>query len=303
MIDLLIAITLGGIFFLIRGFFLLVYSQKWKIPKQPFPRNWNELLEEHIPYYSFLSAEEKYKFKQRIHIFLFNVKITGIKTYVTDLDKIRIAASAIIPVFSFPDWEYSFLEEVLLYPDDFTIKIGENESPKMKGLVIENNYLNGKIMFSQKALEEGFQNNHDKMNVGIHEFVHFIDKADEQIDGIPKKLLQNSAVAGWIHLMHSKISEILKNESDIRTYGSTRSAEFLAVTSEYFFERPVIMKKKHPRLYAFISTIYKQNPALKKKTFNAISQTKSQDKCPCGSGKYFKDCCEKYNLIENKHIL
>ena len=303
MIDLLIAITLGGIFFLIRGFFLLVYSQKWKIPKQPFPGNWNELLEEHIPYYSFLNAEEKFKFKQRIHIFLFNVKITGIKTYVTDLDKIRIAASAIIPVFSFPDWEYSFLEEVLLYPDDFTIKIGENESPKMKGMVLGNNYLNGKIMFSQKALEEGFQNNHDKMNVGIHEFVHFIDKADEQIDGIPKKLLQNSAVAGWIHLMHTKISEILKNESDIRTYGSTRSAEFLAVTSEYFFERPVIMKKKHPRLYAFISTIYKQNPALKKKTFDAISQTKSQDKCPCGSGKYFKDCCEKYNLIENKHIL
>ena len=296
MIDLLIILTLGVLFFLIRAFFLLAHSPKWKTPKNSYPESWDPLLEHHINYYKFLNPEEKIRFRQRMHIFLFNVKITGIKTYVTELDKIRIAASAIIPVFSFPDWEYSFLEEVLLYPDDFTINIGEDESPKMKGLVSENKIIENKIMFSQKALEEGFQNHHDKLNVGIHEFVHFIDKADDQIDGIPKKLLQNDTVLEWINLMHSKISEILKDESDIRAYGSTHSAEFLAVTTEYFFERPIVMKKKHPKLYAFISTVYKQNPALKKKTFKTITQTKAQDKCPCGSGLAFKNCCMKYNI-------
>lgn len=297
MINILIVLTLSAIFILIRSFFLAVYASKWKSPKSLFPMGWDHLLEQNINYYTFLNSDEKTKFRQRIHIFLFNVQITGIKTTITDLDKIRIASSAIIPVFNFPHWEYNFLEEVLLYPNDFTIKIKKKESPKMKGLVGGNGYFNGKMMFSRKALEEGFQNNQDNMNVGIHEFAHLIDKEDNQIDGVPDILLKNYSTAAWIDLMQNKISEILKNKSDIRAYGSTRSAEFLAVTTEYFFERPIIMKKKHPKLYAFMSNMYKQNPALKKQTFYTISKTKALEKCPCGSGIHFKDCCLKYNTI------
>jgi len=296
MIDFLIVITFTAIFILIWYFFQEVYNNQWKTPKLLFPMGWNDLLEQNINYYTFLSPEEKIKFQQRIHTFLFNVKITGIKTKVTDLDKIYISSSAIIPVFNFPNWEYDFLEEVLLFPDDFTIKIQEKESPKMKGLVGGSGYLNGKMMFSRKALVHGFENNNDNLNVGIHEFAHLIDKEDGRIDGVPEILLKNKSIAAWIHLTQSKISEILKNKSDIRPYGATRSAEFLAVTTEYFFERPIIMKKKHPKLYAFISSVYKQNPALKKQTFYKISKTKTEDKCPCGSGLAFKNCCTKYNI-------
>ncbi len=296
MINFLIIITISVIFILIRYLFIEAYAFKWKTPKHPFPTGWTTLLEQNIHYYSYLDAEEKIKFQQRIHIFLFNVKITGIKTSVTDIDKIRIASSAIIPVFNFPDWEYNFLEEVLLYPDDFTVKIQEKESPKMKGLVVESGYLNGKMIFSRKALTEGFQNNNDKLNVGIHEFTHLIDKEDDLIDGVPEILLKDQSIEAWINLTQQKIAEILKNKSDIRPYGAKRSAEFLAVTTEYFFERPNIMKKKHPKLYAFIANMYKQNPALKRQAFYPINKTKTQEKCPCGSGNYFKDCCAKYNI-------
>jgi Mlc titration factor MtfA (ptsG expression regulator) len=39
------------------------------------------------------------------------------KTNVEDLDRVLIAASAIIPIFNFPGWQYVHLHEVLLYPD------------------------------------------------------------------------------------------------------------------------------------------------------------------------------------------
>ena len=37
---------------------------------------------------------------------------------------------------------------------------------------------------------------------------------------------------------------ISDNHSDIRKYGGTNEAEFFAVASEYFFERPDLLKKK-----------------------------------------------------------
>ena len=47
------------------------------------------------------------------------VRITGIRTDVDDLCRLLVAASAVIPIFGFPDWEYARLGEVLIYPSAF----------------------------------------------------------------------------------------------------------------------------------------------------------------------------------------
>ncbi|WP_317131330.1 zinc-dependent peptidase [Polaribacter glomeratus] len=46
------------------------------------------------------------------------------------------------------------------------------------------------------------------------------------------------------------------NKSDIRNYGVTSEIEFLAVAGEYFFERPKLIKKKHPELYRMLETCF-----------------------------------------------
>jgi Mlc titration factor MtfA (ptsG expression regulator) len=48
--------------------------------------------------------------------------------------------------------------------------------------------------------------------------------------------------------MQKKIRAIIDERSDINPYGATNEAEFLAVASEYFFERPKLLKEKHPDL-------------------------------------------------------
>tara|TARA_R110000765_G_scaffold9911_3_gene30825 strand:+ start:227 stop:403 length:177 start_codon:yes stop_codon:yes gene_type:complete len=48
------------------------------------------------------------------------------------------------------------------------------------------------------------------------------------------------------------------NHSDIRKYGGTNEAEFFAVASEYFFERPDLLKKKHPELYKVLVECFNQ---------------------------------------------
>ena len=42
---------------------------------------------------------------------------------------------------------------------------------------------------------------------------------------------------------------------------ATDPAEFFAVITEAFFEKPVALKGKHPQLYAELSQFYRQDPA------------------------------------------
>ena len=86
-----------------------------------------------------------------------------------------------------------------------------------------------------------------------------IDKSDNIIDGIPSLLLEKQYTIPWLDLINQKIEEIYKDKSDINPYGATNRAEFFAVISEYFFERPQLLKRKHPELYQILEEIFDQD--------------------------------------------
>jgi Mlc titration factor MtfA (ptsG expression regulator) len=44
-------------------------------------------------------------------------------------------------------------------------------------------------------------------------------------------------------------------------YGTTDPAEFFAVVTECFFEKPRALEKRHPELYAELKSFYRQDPA------------------------------------------
>jgi Mlc titration factor MtfA (ptsG expression regulator) len=93
--------------------------RRWKMPSKEFPINWRKVLITKVSYYNNLTTEEKPRFEYKIQEFLQNVRITGISTDVNDTDRLLVAASAIIPIFAFPAWQYVNLKEVLLYPNQF----------------------------------------------------------------------------------------------------------------------------------------------------------------------------------------
>ena len=94
--------------------------------------------------------------------------------------------------------------------------------------------------------------------------MHLIDKLDDSTDGIPERLLEHQYTIPWLTLIHKEMEAINDNHSDIRKYGGTNQAEFFAVASEYFFERPDLLKKKHPELYKMLVECFRQEPALLK---------------------------------------
>lgn len=237
---------------------LLIYSsRKKKTPlSQPEIDVERQILEQNVLFYSRLNAQEKLRFEDSLRIFLKRVKITGIKTMVEDMDKVFIAASAIIPVFAFRGWEYKNIHEVLLYPDSFTQDYKqEGEGRNTLGMV-GNGAMSNVMILSQQDLRNGFFNKTDTSNTAIHEFVHLVDNADKDTDGEPRALLPDECIKPWLKRMHYEIQQIKEGASDINPYGATNEAEFLAVASEYFFEQPEKMQQKHPELYAMLEKIF-----------------------------------------------
>jgi Mlc titration factor MtfA (ptsG expression regulator) len=190
--------------------------------------------------------------------FLETKNIEAVHFELEELDRLLIAASAVIPVFRFKTWNYSNLTTVLIYPDYFDDDLqfdSKVEGRSIGGLVGTGRFENQMIL-SRKALHHGFSNKTDKGNTAIHEFIHLLDKEDGVIDGIPAALLDKQYTIPFLQLVHKKMEEINNDASDIRNYGGTSQIEFLAVAGEYFFERPKLLKRKHPELYKMLDACF-----------------------------------------------
>ncbi|NRA36686.1 MAG: zinc-dependent peptidase [Planctomycetes bacterium] len=245
-------------------------------------------LHSHVDYYRKLTTDDRLIFENRCLAFISSTEIIGHETDVCDEDRLLVAASAVIPVWSFKNWHYINIRQVILLATSFNIDMElQQDDSHIRGLV-GSGHLNGKMLLSKSALHHGFSNDKDKRNVGIHEFAHLIDMSDGNCDGLPAALNQHIFAAPWFQLIFKKIMEIDNNKSNIDAYGATNNQEFFAVASEYFFERGKMLQRKHPELYTALEDFYQQDTAAIE---NEI-KIRRKDPCPCGSGKKYKNCHE-----------
>jgi Mlc titration factor MtfA (ptsG expression regulator) len=246
-------------------FLLYIIFRKKKRQRSihPFNEEDRAALTEYVEVYKALDNDKQVEFEKRMLHFLSSTRITGVNTEVDRLDELLIAASAIIPILGFPNWEYMNLNEVLLYPGSFGEKFNQEGAERTTaGIVGDGPYQNIMIL-SKDALRHGFMNKSVPHNTAIHEFVHLIDKTDGAVDGVPEFLLSKQYVLPWLNMIRQKIAEIHQNDSDINPYGATNEAEFLAVASEYFFEQPDLLQEKHPELYALLTKMFRREPEVK----------------------------------------
>lgn len=259
----------------------LAHKDIWKA-------DWSLFLQKSVSFYQRLSDKDKVCFEQRCLLFWQTTKIESSQDVeVTDEDRLLVAASAIIPVWSFTHWHYFNIKTVILLPGRFNDKYQYGMPDSVISGMVGTGAMIGKMALSKPDLHHGFSNDADKHNVGIHEFVHLVDMADGQTDGFPERVTKYEYCAPWFEFVHHKINEMENSSSNINDYATTNSAEFFAVSSEYFFERPKMLKKKHPKLYEYLSQFYQQNLA----ELEADVAPKKNAPCPCGSGKKYKRCC------------
>ena len=284
-------------------------TRKWrrrrKVLARAFPPEWERILTERVAFYSVLDGEDKQRFHDLVRVFLSEARITGIEVELDDTCRLLVAASAVIPTFGMPGWEYSMLREVLVYPRRFdaTDGLAGDRPPGVLGMVGNTGgAVNGLMVLAKPDLYRGFEVHGDRRNVGIHEFAHLVDKADGAIDGIPAGM-PRECVEPWTELVRAELDtpgngrRKRRGRSEIRKYGYTNEQEFLAVATEYFFESPKRLAEKRPEMYELLQRSFRQDARTRlanvaKRMFRPLSRKTGRNApCPCGSGEKYKRCC------------
>lgn len=216
-------------------------------------------LKQHIHFYNTLSKAERRVFEDRIGLFLTQVVITEIgQEEVEKSTCLYVASSAVIAYWGLPYWNYADLKEVLVYPENFNERMQFNMAGEIQGQIHHGGMMNNTMILSLRALEHGFSNSQDKKNVGVHEFAHQLDKVDGYMDGVPAGMDKDTTEI-WVDLMQEEMIKMKKRKSDINPYGATNKAEFFAVVTEYYKERPEILKRKHPKIFAIMNRYFNQD--------------------------------------------
>jgi len=232
----------------------------------PFPEKWQEILEKNISYYHHLNSEDQAELRGHIQIFLSEKTFEGLDGLViTDEIKVTIAAQACILLLHRETDYYPTLYTILVYPHPFYSNIKQN----LPGRIIEEgnqgrlgeSWNRGPVILSWDDVSRSAHDHNDKHNVVFHEFAHQLDGESGAADGAPVLSGRSSYIA-WARVLSEEYQDLLDHlkhhhKSDIDSYGATNAAEFFAVVTEYFFEKPIQLKKRHPELYEQFKDFYK----------------------------------------------
>jgi MtfA peptidase len=118
----------------------------------------DSILTDNIAFFRALDKTKRQQFETEVKEFLAAVKITGVDTAVENLDRVLVAASAVIPVFAFPEWKYTNLKEVLLYSDSFNNSFqteGGNDRNIMG--MVGSGYMEGKMLLPNMLWSRGLK--------------------------------------------------------------------------------------------------------------------------------------------------
>jgi MtfA peptidase len=229
--------------------------RRHRVAARTFSPRWRRTLGQ-VDYYVALDGVERRRFEREVSIFLDTAEITGVGTSVGDGARLLVATSAVMLTFGRPDWRWSGLPEILVYPAPFDERFRRaSRHVAYTGMVVPRNA----IALSKSALIWSFR--HDEpYHVGLHEFAHVLDMEDGRFDGIPRGLPAD-AHRRWQALITEELARARRGDSALDEYAGTSEAETFAVAVEHFFRAPARLGRRHPELYEALRDYLNQDPA------------------------------------------
>lgn len=241
-----------------------------RIIARPFPDPWQRSLKRAIPYINRLSADEQRQLRDNIQRFLADKQFHGCGgLVVTDDMRVTIAAQACLLLLNRRTEVYPRLRHILVYPDAFVSNLEYEDDDGLVGMDDDEDGMSGeswhygKVILSWDDVRRGAANMHDGQNVVLHEFSHQLDSESGFPNGAP--ILHGGSYTAWANILSEEFEELNADfhhnqESVMDHYGATNPAEFFAVATETFFEKPHQLRQLHPELFGVLREYYAVDP-------------------------------------------
>ncbi|MEO8045157.1 MAG: M90 family metallopeptidase [Spartobacteria bacterium] len=244
--------------------------QRRRLRAEPVPETWREIIARNLPFFERLSPNDREELLGHVRVFLAEKRFEGCAGLeVTEEMQVTIATQACLLLLHRKTDYFPRLLTILIYPSGFLVDHDRHIEGHIweqgeEGRLGETGSAMGSMVLAWDAIKSGARDPSDGTNLVLHEFAHQLDFEDQVADGVPV-LGSRGELLSWAEVMKMEFAALRAAEETgvstlLDTYGATNPAEFFAVATEAFFERPRALRHQHPRLFAQFQQFFRQDP-------------------------------------------
>jgi Mlc titration factor MtfA (ptsG expression regulator) len=239
-------------------------------PAETFPERWVQILHDNVRYYGLLTPAERENLHRTILEFLASKNWEGCKGQpIDDEVRVTVAAQACVLLLGRTDDDFDNVSSILIYPATFrTVQhavVGSDGRTVLEGSAdtLGQAVYRGPVILAWDEVIAGGRDAADGRNVVFHEFAHQLDFGGDAATADTAELSRRRRRQQVLSAQYAQLVDDVRHRRRtlLDPYGATNPAEFFAVATECFFERPVEMRAYHASLYQVLCEFYGQDTA------------------------------------------
>ncbi len=229
-----------------------------KVRSRPFPVEWIGMIREHSQFLDEIPTPLVAKFQGDLLVFEEEKEFFGAGGFeVTEEVRVVISAAAVRLVLHLDVSYFDRVSEIVVYPSAYV-------HPDHDGVILGQVSDWHAVVLAWDAVVSGLRNARDGHDTATHEFAHVLDRGSGAFDGTPI-LRAREDYGPWARVLSEHFLRLRnggrRHRRLLREYAKTNEAEFFAVATETFFEKPRVMRRRAPELYGELQKFYGADPA------------------------------------------
>ena len=250
------------------------HRRRKRLTQAPFPAAWEAIIRRNVAHYGMLDDVLRAHLHALIQVFIAEKHWEGAGGLeITEEIRVTISAQACMLLLGLSHNYYRNLQSIIVYPStvvppeqkpgffETTLAPAKQEVP-----ILGQAFEQGPVIIIWDAALQGGRHPELGHNVIYHEFAHKLDMLDGRADGTPA-LRDRVEYRDWVQTCSREYLRLKRDaemgrKTFLSAYGSTSEAEFFAVATEQFFDRPKQMLDHAPDLYRVLREYYRQDPIL-----------------------------------------
>ena len=241
------------------------HRRRQRLLRAPWPSPWSSILTNNVTIFNSLSAEEKNKLQCATRIIISEKHWEAHEGLtMSDEIKVTIAGTAALLLLGVDGFYFDRVHTVIVFPHPVRRTTREGPIVGRESHHSGEAWQSGQVVLSWKDVVHDSRRPSNGRNVVIHEFAHCLDGLDGEMGG-SLMFADPATTARWQQVCASEFAALRAarqrgQETVIDKYGTISLAEFFAVCSEAFFERPRELKQGHAELFELLVEYYCIDP-------------------------------------------